>query len=50
MLTVNDAEEVKKHVELMDLPEEVVSLGSDQGVGVDEHGRHRDPQDDPSDA
>ena len=49
-ITVNYAEKVEEHVELVNLPEEVVSLGPDLGMGEDEDGRHRDPEDDASDA
>ena len=45
---MNDAEEVEKNVELMNLPEEVVSLGPDFGMSKDENGRHRNPEDDAS--
>ena len=45
---MNNAEEVEKYIELMNLPEEVVSLGPDFGVSKDEYGRHRDPEDNTS--
>ena len=45
---MNDAEEVEKHVKLMNLPEEVVSLSPDFGVSKDEDGRHCDPEDNTS--
>ena len=45
---MNDAEEVEKNVELMNLPEEIVSLGPDFGVSKNEDGRHRNPEDDTS--
>ena len=41
---VDDAEEVEQHVELVNLPEEVVRLGPDFGMGKDEDGGHRDPE------
>ena len=47
---MNDAEEVEKNIKLMNLPEEVVSLGPDFGVSKDEYGRHCDPEDDTSNA
>ena len=47
---MNYAEEVEKYVKLMNLPEEVVSLCPDFGVSKDEYGRHRDPEDDASNA
>ena len=50
IITVNHAEKVEEHVELMNLPEEVVSLGPDLGVSEDEDGRHRDPESHSSDS
>ena len=43
---VNDAEEVEENIELVNLPEERVGSGPDSGMGEDEDGTHRDPEDD----
>ena len=50
IITVNHAEKVKEHVELVNLPEEVESLGPDLGVSKDEDGRHCDPESHSSDS